>query len=144
MITIAGALWVFIGAFLIFRGAGLYQLAVDEQQATQTAVYFSLAVGLIVGVAKGRFVLSKTARKNRARIQGLEENPVKLHHLFAKPFYVFIAGMILLGILIRTYNEFLGGYVVVAAIYCGIGLALVVSSRVYWKSGPETPMEERA
>jgi len=41
--------------------------------------------------------------------------------------------------MLRSWNEFLGGYVVVAAIYCGIGLALIVSSMVYWKA--ETPAE---
>ena len=35
-----------------------------------------------------------------------------------------------------------GGYVVVGAIYCGIGMALLISSRVYWKTEREIPAEE--
>ena len=66
------------------------------------------------------------------------EDPVKIHNVFAPPFYGFIAGMMFLGFLLRTQNEMLGGYVVVAAIYCGIGAALIVSSLVYWKGKPET------
>ena len=44
----------------------------------------------------------------------------------------------LLGILLRTQNEHLGGYIVVAAIYCGIGVALIVSSLIYWKREAQT------
>jgi len=42
--------------------------------------------------------------------------------------------MMLLGYFLRTMNQYIGGYVVVAAIYCGIGLALIIGSRAYWLS----------
>ncbi len=117
----------------------MYQLAVDEQNSTQMGIVFSVATGIVVGFFKGLFVLSKSARKNRARIQGLE-SPVKIHQLFSIPFYGLIAGMMLLGILIRNFNEYLGGYIVVAGVYCGIGIALMVGSRAYWKSETEVPV----
>ena len=88
-----------------------------------------------MGGAKGKFVLSKTAKKNKARINGLDE-PVNVGQTFAKPFYGFIVGMMVLGFLLRAFNESLGGYVVVGGVYCGIGAALMVSSLVYWKSDP--------
>jgi hypothetical protein len=44
-----------------------------------------------------------------------------------------------LGVLLRSYNEYLGGYVVVAAIYCGIGMALIISSRTYWARESTAP-----
>ena len=47
-----------------------------------------------------------------------------------------------LGVLLRFYNEYLGGYIVVAAIYCGIGMALIISSRVYWLAESETQEPE--
>ena len=47
-----------------------------------------------------------------------------------------------LGVLLRAYNEYLGGYIVVAAIYCGIGMALIVSSRVYWFTEPQIRKSE--
>ncbi len=117
----------------------MYQLAVDEQNSTQMGIVFSVLIGITVGFFKGLFVLSKSARKNRSRIQGLE-SPVKIHHIFSKPFYGLIASMMLLGILIRNFNEYLGGYIVVAGVYCGIGVALMVGSRAYWKS--EVPVTE--
>ena len=129
--SIAGGLWCVIGLFLIFRGFGLYQLAGQEQHSTKIAITLSVISALLIGLIKGRFVLSKTARKNKARIHGLED-PVHIHQIFAKPFYFLIPMMMGLGVLLRSYNEYLGGYVVVAAIYCGIGMALIISSRTYW------------
>ncbi len=119
----------------------MYQDALDTQNATQTALIISIAISIIIGVAKGRFVLSKTARRNKSRIESIE-GPLKVHHVYAKSFYILITGMIALGVTLRAYNESLGGYVVVAAVYCGIGLALIVSSLVYWKSESQPTVEE--
>jgi len=135
LIQIAGGVWVCVGAFLTIRGIGFFDIATSQQGATSTGVIISVIIGLIVGGAKGKFVLSKTAKKNKARINGLEE-PVNVGQTFAKPFYFFIIGMMGLGFLLRAFNESLGGYVVVGGIYCGIGAALVVSSLVYWKNDP--------
>jgi hypothetical protein len=130
-----------IGVLLIYRGTGMYQIAVDEQSSTQMGIVFSVILGIMVGFFKGLFVLSKSARKNRSRIQSLE-SPVKIYQLFSKPFYGLIAGMMLLGILVRSFNEYLGGYIVVAGIYCAIGVALMVGSRAYWKPETEVPVTE--
>tara|TARA_B100000686_G_scaffold354723_1_gene466663 strand:+ start:3788 stop:4291 length:504 start_codon:yes stop_codon:yes gene_type:complete len=137
LINIAGFIWVLVGSFLIYRGVVLYGLAAAEQQSTQNAIMISIITGLVIGLIKGRFVLSKTARRNRARIESLEQ-PVKIYQIFAPPFYGLIAGMILFGVFLRNQNEMFGGYIVVATIYCGIGAALIISSLVYWKneSGP--------
>ncbi|MFQ5449409.1 MAG: hypothetical protein ACE5E9_02205 [Nitrospinaceae bacterium] len=141
LINIAGILWGFIGVFLIYRGIHFYQIAIDEQHSTKMALWISVIACLVIGSAKGHFVLSKTARKNKSRILNLE-SPLKIHHIFSKPFYGFIAAMMFLGILLRSLNTYLGGYIVIAPIYCGIGLALIVGSRVYWKAEPGAPVEE--
>lgn len=130
--ALAGSVWGLVGLFLMIRGVTMYQTALETQSASQTALAISIAISIIVGVAKGRFVLSKTARRNKSRIESIE-GPLKVHHVYAKSFYFLIAGMILLGVSLRTFNEYLGGYVVVGGIYCGIGLALMVSSLTYWK-----------
>lgn len=141
LLNIAGGFWVFIGLFLIYRSAGLYQLALSEQQSTDLAIAISVITGMIIGGIKGKFVLIKTARKNRSRIDDLD-GPLKMHQVFAAKFYLLIPAMILLGVLLRTFNEYLGGYVVVAAVYFGIGMALMVSSIPYWKASPE-PLTEK-
>ncbi|MDH5761658.1 MAG: hypothetical protein OEZ51_01640 [Nitrospinota bacterium] len=141
--TLAGSIWGLVGLLMIIRGADMYQDALNTQNATQTALMISIAISAIIGVAKGRFVLSKTARRNKSRIDSIEE-PLKVHHVYAKSFYFLIAGMIALGISLRTFNEYLGGYVVVGAIYCGIGLALMISSLVYWKREPQPTARENS
>jgi uncharacterized membrane protein len=136
LITIAGGLWCIIGLFLIVRGFDLYQLAEMEQHATEIAITISGIIAGLIGLVKGRFVLSKTARRNKTRINNLAD-PVSLHDIFSKPFYFLIPMMMGLGVLLRSFNQYLGGYIVVAAIYCGIGMALIVSSRIYWFSDTE-------
>ena len=137
----AGCVWGLVGLFLIYRGTGLYQLAAQEQNSSQEAIIISGIIGVVVGVIKGKFVLSKTAQRNRGRINQLAP-PLKVHQVFSGPFYGLIAGMMLLGFLLRTYNTFLGGYIVVATIYCGIGMALLAASIIYWKNNPSAPAEE--
>lgn len=141
LFAIAGGVWVLVGLFLIFRGMHLYQLAVSEQHTSQNAIIFSCIAGLLIGGIKGKFILSKTARKNISRIDNLVV-PLKAYHVFSKPFYIFIVCMMGFGFLLRHMNTYLGGYVVVAAIYCGIGMALVVSSRTYWRTAPKAALEE--
>ncbi len=140
LISLAGGFWCVVGLFLLVRGFGMYQLASEEQHSTQVAIFISAISAALIGLIKGKFVLSKTARKNKTRIHGLE-GPVHIHHLFAKPFYFLIPMMMGLGVLLRSYNEYLGGYVVVAAIYCGIGMALIVSSRTYWITEPYSTLD---
>ena len=138
---IAGGLWCIIGLVLVVRGLSLYQLAEMEQHATEIAITISgIAAGLI-GLIKGKFVLSKTAQRNKNRIYNLDD-PVGLQDIFSKPFYFLIPMMMGLGILLRSYNQHLGGYIVVAAIYCGIGMALIFSSRVYWFTEPQIRKSE--
>ena len=143
LISIAGGFWCVVGLFLVVRGFGMYQLADHEQHSTQVAIILSGIAAAVIGLVKGKFVLSKTAQKNKTRIYELED-PVRIHQIFAKPFYILIPMMMGLGILLRSYNEYLGGYVVVAAIYCGIGMALIVSSRTYWTTEPTASVPENS
>jgi len=129
---IAGFIWIAVGLFLIYRGSGLYHLAAQEQNSSQETIIISLILGIVLGIIKGRFVLSKTALRNRNRINQLIP-PLRIHQVFSGPFYGLIAGMMLLGFLLREFNAYVGGYIVVAAIYCGIGMALIAASSVYWK-----------
>ena len=141
LLQIAGLIWVIVGLFLIYRGSGLYNLAVIEQNTSKETLIISIILGVVIGILKGKFVLSKTALRNRNRINQLVP-PISIHQVFSGPFYGFIAGMMILGFLLREFNEYLGGYVVVASIYCGIGMALIAASRVYWKNDHLPPVQE--
>ena len=141
LLQIAGLIWVIVGLFLIYRGSGLYNLAVIEQNTSKETLIISIILGVVIGILKGKFVLSKTALRNRNRINQLVP-PISIHQVFSGPFYGFIAGMMILGFLLREFNGYLGGYVVVASIYCGIGMALIAASSVYWKNEQLPPAEE--
>ena len=141
LLQVAGLIWIIVGLFLIYRSSGLYNLAVIEQNTSKEALIISVILGVVIGILKGKFVLSKTALRNRNRINQLVP-PLSIHHVFSGPFYGFIAGMMILGFLLREFNAYIGGYVVVASIYCGIGMALIAASSVYWKKDQLPPAEE--
>ena len=141
LLQIAGLIWAIVGLFLIYRGSGLYNLAVIEQNTSKETLIISVILGVVLGILKGKFVLSKTALRNRNRINQLVP-PISIHQIFSGAFYGLIAGMIVLGFLLREFNTYLGGYVVVASIYCGIGMALIAASSVYWKNDPLPPIEK--
>ena len=141
LLQVAGLIWIIVGLFLIYRGTGLYNLAVVEQNTGKGALIISVILGVVIGIIKGKFVLSKTALRNRNRINQLVP-PISIHQIFSGAFYGLIAGMMVLGFLLREFNAYLGGYVVVASIYCGIGMALIAASSVYWKNDPLPPIEK--
>lgn len=137
LFNIAGGIWGLVGVMMILRGADMFKLAVEQQQVSDTALIIAIATSLIIGGAKGKFVFSKTARKNKERISALS-TPLKVHQVYSPKFYLFIIGMMAFGFSLRSFNELIGGYVVVGAIYVGVGLALAVSSFYYWKPEPGT------
>ena len=141
LIQAAGLIWIAVGVFLIYRGSGLYNLAIAEQNTSNESIIISIVLGVVLGIIKGKFVISKTALKNRNRINQLTP-PLNIHHVFSGPFYGFIAGMMMLGFLLRQFNAYIGGYVVVAAIYCGIGMALIAASSIYWRNDEIPPVKK--
>ena len=141
LLQVAGLIWIIVGLFLIYRSSGLYNLAVIEQNTSKGTLIISVILGVVIGIIKGKFVLSKTALRNRNRINQLVP-PLSIHQIFSGAFYGLIAGMMVLGFLLREFNAYLGGYVVVASIYCGIGMALIAASSVYWKNDPLPPIEK--
>jgi hypothetical protein len=140
LLQLAGFIWIIVGLFLIYRGSDLYKLAVIEQNTSNETLIISIILGVVLGILKGKFVLSKTALRNRNRINQLIP-PLSIHHIFSGPFYGLIAGMMILGFLLREFNAYLGGYVVVASVYCGIGMALIAASSIYWKKDQLPPVE---
>ena len=141
LLQVAGLIWIIVGLFLIYRSSCLYNLAVIEQNTSKGTLIISVILGVVIGIIKGKFVLSKTALRNRNRINQLVP-PLSIHQIFSGAFYGLIAGMMVLGFLLREFNAYLGGYVVVASIYCGIGMALIAASSVYWKNDPLPPIEK--
>ncbi|MEI6531305.1 MAG: hypothetical protein WCN87_00600, partial [Chlamydiota bacterium] len=119
LITIAGIVWLCIGggllsqglrlivdkaAFHEFEGRGsssLLSFFADFSGGFQQAGMILIAIALFVGYFKSRFVLAKTVRKMVLRIRQLPE-PSPVYKIYSGAFYIVIAAMMGLGILMRV------------------------------------------
>ena len=126
----AGVIWILVGGMLLMRSVPMVEAASEQSGWTTTIV--SLVVGALLGAGKGRFVLSKTARRNRIRIEALTE--AYIWNVFTRKTWMLVVLMIGLGLLLR------GGaaagwfsWAPIAAVYAGIGAAMLVSSWAYFR-----------
>jgi len=128
--AVAGITWVLVGGMLLARSVPMVGAA--SQQSGWTTTIVSLVVGALLGAGKGRFVLSKTARRNRARIEALTD--AYIWNVFTPKTWLLVASMIGLGLLLRGGAE--AGWfswAPIAAIYAGVGAAMLVSSWAYFR-----------
>ncbi len=110
-IAISGVLWFVVGVglltlglnFIVFKAqmelsettsliAKIAPLAGGREQAALALI----AMGLIAGFMKGRFVLVKTVKRVTERIISLEM-PIKFSQVYSRGYVFLIAGMVLLG-----------------------------------------------
>lgn len=89
-----------------------------------------ITAGLIVGYFKGKFILSKAAKREVNRVSALP-NPTTFKHFYSKKYYILLSCMIALGMLMRFLSIPLDirGFIDVA-----IGGALINGSRFYFKN----------
>jgi len=133
---LAGIVWLCVGAMLASRG-----LTYLLDHGTAVSIAVALACGGIIGVLKGKFVLSRTARRNIRRIAALE-NP-RPWNVFSGRFVILIGLMMGLGFGLRAMAEAEWlSYPTLGGIYVGIGLALAVSALAYFAK-PKPPMATR-
>ena len=101
----------------------------------QTATIL-IALGLLIGFFKGRFILGKSAKRGVERICSFP-NPTSLSNIYSAKYYILLGGMVGLGMSIK----FLGlpndirGLVDVA-----IGAALINGAMIYFRSAVEMNM----
>ncbi|PCJ59448.1 MAG: hypothetical protein COA79_10380 [Planctomycetota bacterium] len=127
MIKFNGMVWIVVGGTLFYRGIRLFP------ETSSASFYIAIVIAIIIGAAKGFFVLSKTSTKNVNRIVGLEK-PVQYSQTISFKLILLIPLMITFGILLRKYVESIpGNGYTVGAIYVGISFALLTSSIKYWK-----------
>jgi ferrochelatase len=132
----AGVIWLAVGVMLAVRGARMLE------DASALGRVLALALGLAIGVLKGRYVLSRTARRNRRRIRRLAAP--RAWNVFTWRFLVLIALMIALGKGMRELAEAgVWHWAPVAAVYLGIGAGLAVSALFYFRADPP-PLRTRA
>ena len=120
-------IWSGVAGVLAFRGYSfLFGDLADPEQSTGDLVMW-ISIGLVIGAAKGWFVLSKSAARTCAYIDRRPELDwfwLSLHPVL----YILIPAMIGLGHFVRvTYGESMPG--LVAALYLGISVALLLGLR---------------
>lgn len=135
--TLAGIIWVCVGVMLASMGIFKYLANAQSLGASTLSLGLAIGLGLIVGGAKGKFVLAKSALRNKDRIEKLEE-PLRPWHVFAPPFFLLIALMMGMGIGIRRFvidQSNPTHLLIYGGCLCGIGGALFVSAFAYWFEG---------
>jgi hypothetical protein len=128
---LAFALWLLGGLVMVWRG-GLFLMQALTQTAGASPALLALVVlvALIIGAAKGKFVLSKTSRRNIERLDALTE-PQRPIHVYSIRSWMMILLMVMISVSLTLFHapELLRG-----AVNLGIGAALIISSLAYAKS----------
>lgn len=117
-LLVASVLWSFIGIYLLVRGGLLYGAG---------APGWPLAA-LALGALKARFLLVPSARKNIARILALSENSC-LGAVYSLKMWGLVIVMMLSGRVLRGFGL---PEAWVALAYLAVGLALTLSSGLFW------------
>ncbi len=121
--ALAFALWLTGGLFLAFRGV---HLLTTESLSLLTLVLV-VAAALIIGIAKGQFVLAKTSRRNIERLGSLTE-PQRPIHVYSLRSWIIIGVMVAISV---ALNVLAVPAAVRGPVNLGIGAALIVSSLAY-------------
>lgn len=124
LILISGIMWSGVGILLNYI-ASLWLYNFEQWQIVYT--YF---VGILMGTIISFFGFSKLAKKNANRIMEYPEK-VCIFAFQRWQMYILVVIMMSMGFFMRTAN-FIPKYLL-APVYVGIGLALFVSSFVYYK-----------
>ncbi|MEB3245306.1 MAG: hypothetical protein VKJ06_04895 [Vampirovibrionales bacterium] len=127
LMTMAGIVWALGGLSLLILG--VTRLVPLWTMPPTTPLAIALGAAVVIGIAKGKFVLSKTAGKNIVRLQS-ESEPLPLRAMYAMPSWIIIALMIGLSMTLNLWGEV--PVLVRGSVNVGIGLALLVSSLRYF------------
>ena len=132
-IAISGFIWFFIGSMLLYKGLRLLEGSAIASQL--------IALGLLIGFFKGRFVLSKTVKRVVARIKELPL-PIRLKDAYAKSYWILIGSMMALGMVFRflPISTDIRGTIDIT-----IGSALMNGAMLYFRSiyGTGFPAQSR-
>lgn len=119
-------MWLVGASILLIRGVGYIQGRYWHA--------WILALGLALGVVKARLLLDRVATKAVLRIQGRADKSVI--GFFSAKSWILIAVMMGSGITLRhlVVNPDQIGAGIMGAIYVGVGTALLLADRVFWRA----------
>jgi hypothetical protein len=119
MIVISGIIWLGIGCMLLSLGLNfIVESFLKDNLATmkrpildflaplmggvEPAAIVLIAIALLIGFAKGKFVFKKTVGRTVARICALP-NPAPIIQIYPKSYYFLLALMFFLGFIVRFF-----------------------------------------
>lgn len=123
-IFVSGVVWAFAGALLLYKGLGFLELSRDE-----AGTKWLMGAALLVGLLKGRFVLSKTAKRLVDRIASLPA-PISARSVYPKSYWILLGSMVAMGMALKFAPTVWRGAIDVA-----IGAALLNGAMYYFKAG---------
>lgn len=121
-ITISGFIWAVAGVLLLYKG-----LKILSDLPDKTAASWWIAAGLFIGFLKGRFVLAKTVQRISKRILALQL-PIQFSDAYPKSYWLLIAFMMALGMVMRLVPDQWHGFIDVA-----VGSALMNGALLYFR-----------
>jgi len=149
LIFIAGFVWLAIGIGLLSLGIHFVLETVRNPALAQIigcfsftsflsrfvpdrmqAIMLGIVLALMLGYIKGRLVLAKTVARQIKRIASLP-NPASLKYLYSKSYYLLIASMIFLGMMMRYFPITLDTR---GAIDIAIGSALINGATLFYRA----------
>ncbi len=132
LLNMAFFFWLMGGIALTIVGAKRLTEAMNAHDGDMMVLGIGLILAVAIGLAKGRFVLSKTSKRNIQRIQQFEA-PEKLIQVYSMKSWITIEVMLLISASLTWFgaDPFWRGLVNVA-----VGLALLMSSLAYLQSKP--------
>lgn len=116
-------IWLSGGVAMTITGISRLQMA----NLDTTWLIVAIAASAIIGIAKGKFVLSKTSDKNIERLDSLTE-PQKPLAVYSTRSWIIIGVMVLIAV---ALNIFHAPDLIRGCISLGIGMGLAVSSLRY-------------
>ena len=120
----AATIWLVGASILLVRGTGYIR--------GRSWLVWVLAIGLVLGVIKSRYILVRVATKAVARIRA--RGRASFLGFYSLASWGFIALMMGGGIALRRIVVHPGqiGAGIMGAVYIGVGTALLLADRVYW------------
>ena len=124
----AAVVWSAVGFFLVAKGVYLFQ-------GELRGIALTVAIGVILGLIKSRYVLDRVAKKNILRI-GARPARACLGGLFSLRNWLLIALMIVFG---RVLGALPIDTALKTGLYVTVGTGLAYSSRLLWNALKTSP-----
>jgi len=124
LLLLAGIMWLMVGIMLNYLAYGWLSINPD------VSISYHIISGIIAAILIYHFGFSKIAKKNHDRIINMADKSC-LFSFYSWKSYLTIIVMIFMGITLR-HSTIPKHYLAIA--YIGIGLALAISSSVYFEA----------